>query len=212
VRRRALGVTVVAAVALVALGAAVALAFNRGAAHSCPAHHVQVLRQAGGVRILVDVGHPSLGERAIVLCAHGHGVIVGEKLTQPDDQNDHVIAVLIAGHYGALVQNEFASDGDGQVNVVVGDTTTHRLVVNTFASDEADNGVARAVLGSNGAIAWVDDTGVLKMARHGGPAGGCVLDHGPVTASSLHLSGTTVTWTDGAAPHAAPLAPASCVP
>jgi hypothetical protein len=209
VRRVALGVTVVAAVAL---GATVALAFNRGAAHACPTRHVQVLRQVGGARILVDVGHPLHGERAIVLCAHGHGVIMGEKLGQSEDTNDRVIAVLISGHYGAVVQNNFASDGDGQINVVVGNATTHSLAVNTYASIEADNQVARAVLGANGAIAWVDDTGVLKMARHGGPAGGCFLDHGPVTASSLHLSGTNLTWTDGATPHAAPLSPASCVP
>jgi hypothetical protein len=211
-RHLTFGATVVGALALVALSATVALAFNRGAAHSCPTHHVQILRQAGGVRILVDVGHPVRGERAIVLCAHGHGVILGEKLTQSEDQNDQIIAVLITGHYGALVQNDFASDGDGQVNVVVGNTTTHSLAVNTFASGEVDNDVARAVLGANGAIAWVDDSGILKMARHGGPAGGCVLDHGPVTATSLYRSGNTVTWDDGATPHAAPLTAASCVP
>ena len=33
------------ALALVALGATIALAFNRGAAHSCPAHHIQILRR-----------------------------------------------------------------------------------------------------------------------------------------------------------------------
>jgi len=110
------------------------------------------------------------------------------------------------------VQNQFASDGDGQVNVVVARAPQHSIVVRTFGSTDP-SGVLRAVLGRKGTIAWVDDTGALRAASPGGAPGGCVFDHGPVTATSLHLANPgTAAWMDGATPHTAPLLPASCVP
>ncbi len=204
-RSLALGAAAVAAVALSAVGA------SGSPGVSCPSHHIQVLRAAGAVRVIIDVAHVHLGERAILVCKSGHGVVIGHKLVSPEDQNDHILAVLITNDFAALVQNSFASDGDGQVDVVVARASTHHVVVRTFGSTDP-SGVVRTVLGTHGMVAWIDGAGVLKASAPGGVSGGCVFDHGPVTASSLHRSGNTVTWTDGATPHTAPLTTAACVP
>jgi len=205
-RSLAVGAAAAAVVALSAVGA------SGSPGVTCPTHHIQVLRAAGGVRVILDLAHVHLGQRTILACKAGRGVVIGRKLVSPEDQNDHILAVLITGSYAALVQNKFASDGDGEVDVIVANATTRHVVVRTFGSTDP-SGVLRAVLGTHGTVAWVDNAGVLKAASPGGATGTtCVFDHGPVTASSLHRSANNAMWTDGSTPHVAPLGPGSCVP